>query len=217
MLYSDKSLLCLLQERDLQKIAVSCELRRFKRGEFLFKEGQPAESVWLIQEGCVNLMKVTPIKTQAIIFTVLPDEELCGFSAAIAGDAYFASAVAAAPSTAIRVPQSVFRDLMRRHPDFAAKILNVYHTRLREMAEAVSLIPAPVEMRLAHMLLRLKAAFGKQIPITHKELARMIGARSETTIRAFSVFRRQGWVAKSRNRTVILHPEKLRLLLNGAI
>ncbi|MBI4322643.1 MAG: Crp/Fnr family transcriptional regulator, partial [Candidatus Omnitrophica bacterium] len=190
------------------------EWRRFRKGERLFEEGQPAASVWVIQRGWVYLVKRAPQGIPVTIFTITPEEVLCGFSAVVGQSAYYASAVSATDTTAIRVPQAGFARLLSEQPGFAEKVLAIYHTRMRHMAEAISLAQAPVEQRLAYVLLRLRATFGKTIPITHHELSHMAGTRWETSIRTLSVMKRKGWIASSRAKITVLASAKLQGLLN---
>ena len=202
-----------LPAAQLKQISEHCELRRFRKGEALFKDGLLAESVWLIQHGWVYLVKRTPLGLPVTIFTVTPEEVLCGFSAVIDHGAYYASAIAATDTTAIRVPRQEFTRLLKDQPGFAEQVLAIYHTRMRHMAEAISLASSPVEQRLAYTLLRLKSSFGKTIPVTHQELARMAGTRWETSIRTIASFKRKHWLSTSRGKMTILRPDQLKTLL----
>ena len=205
----------MVPEDELRALGEVAKLHRFRKGETLFVEGQPAEAVWLIKRGWVYLVKHTPQGSPATIFTVTPEEVLCGFSAVAGQSAYYASAIAATDTTAIRVPAAAFARLLGRESGFAAAVLAIYHTRMRHMAEAISLAPAPVEQRLAHTLLRLKASFGKTIPVTHKELARMAGTRLETSIRTIARMKRQAWLRSSRGKITVLVPDQLRAALRN--
>ena len=190
------------------------ELRRFRKGEVLFEENQPAEAAWLIQRGWVYLVKRTPLGAPVTIFTVTPEEALCGFSAVVGHGTYYASAVAATDTVAIRVPQTDFGRLLSEQSGFAERVLAIYHTRMRHMAEAISLAQAPVEQRLAYVLLRLRASFGRTIAVTHRELSRMAGTRWETSIRILSSMKRRGWMTSSRGKITVIAPQKLQALLD---
>lgn len=199
-----------------RQLAGRCELRRVRKGGALFEEGQPADAVWFIQRGGVYLVKRTPLGAQATVYTAMPEDGICGFSA-VAGEAsYCASAVAATDTTAVRVPATDCARLLRQQPAFAAAMLAMCHARLRRMAEAISLAQAPVERRLAYTLLRLSAGFGKTIPVTHRELARMVGTRCETSIRTVAAFKRRHWLATSRGRMTVLRPDRLKALVATA-
>ena len=199
----------------LKELGDLSELRRFRKGEVLFKERQPAEAVWLIQRGWVYLVKHTPQGAPVTIFTVTPEEVLCGFSAVVSQGVYYASAVAATDTAAIRIPHTDFARLLRDQPGFAERVLAIYHTRMRHMAEAISLAQAPVELRLAYVLLRLRATFGKTVPVTHRELSRMASTRWETSIRVLSSMKRRGWMTSSRGKVTNVAPQKLRELLEA--
>lgn len=201
----------------LKRLAAVCELRRFRKGQALFQEHQRADAIWLIQWGWVYLVKRLSHGTPATIYTVTPEDALCGFSAVVGQGVYFASALAATETTAICIPKADFARLLTKDPKFAQTVLAVYHTRMCHLAEAISLAAAPVEQRLAYTLLRLKASFGHTIPVTHHELARMAGTRWETSIRRLSAMKHKGWLTSSRGKVTLLAPEKLRALVrNGS-
>ena len=113
----------MLPPAQLKQVGERCELRRFRQGESLFEEGHPAELVWLIQRGWVYLVRRTPFGIPVTIFTVTPEEVLCGFSSVVGQRAYYASAVAATDTTDIGVPHTMFARLFRHHPRFAEQVL----------------------------------------------------------------------------------------------
>ncbi|MBI3324832.1 MAG: Crp/Fnr family transcriptional regulator [Candidatus Omnitrophica bacterium] len=204
-----------LPQTELKDLAAACELRRFHKGETIFAEGQPAEAVWIVKRGWVSLVKGTPHGGPATIFAMTPAEPLCGISAFEHGT-YSASAVASTDTQLIKVPVDVFSRLLDRYPALARQVLAICCQRIRRMAEAISLAQAPVEQRIAYVLLRLRRTFGKTIPMTHQELAGMVGTRWETSIRTLSAMKRRGWVASSRGRMTVLAPRKLQVLIaNG--
>jgi CRP-like cAMP-binding protein len=205
-----------LPASELKALAETCELRRFHRGQTIFEEGKPAALVWMIARGCVHLMKRTPQGASATIFAMTPSEPLCGISAFDRGT-YAASAVAATDSQLIALPAERFAGLLDRHPAFAREVLLTCCERIRRMAEAISLAQAPVDQRIAYVLLRLAHSFGSTIPITHHELASMAGTRWETSIRTLSAMKRSGWVSSARGRITLLAPGKLRALLPSAV
>ena len=196
-----------------RKLSELCELRRFHRGEIIFKEQHPAEFVWVIRRGLVHLVKRTPHDGVATIFAMTPDEALCGVSAFERGT-YSAGAIAATDTQIVKIPGEAFSQLLGRYPKFSEAVLLACCHRMRQMAAMISLSQAPVEQRLAHVLLRLRATFGDTVPITHQELARMAQTRWETSIRTLSRLRRKGWVSTDRGKVRILHPDQLQALLD---
>lgn len=197
---------------ELDRLGEACEVRSFKKGETVFEEGKPADFVWVVRRGWVYLTKRTPQGGLATIFTMTPDEALCGVSAFDRG-LYFASAVAAADSQLIKIPARVFGALLDTYPKFSKNILLACCARMRQMAGAISLAAAPVEQRIAYMLLRLHGTFGSTIPVTHQQLARMVGARLETSIRTVAHLKQRGFLASARGRISLLRLDALNDLL----
>ena len=203
-----------LSQTELNNLAATCELRRCHKGETIFEEGQPAAAVWVVKHGWVCLVKGTPHGGRTTIFAMTPAEPLCGISAFEHGT-YSATAIASTDTQLIKIPAEVFSRLLDRSPALVKEVLAICCQRIRRMAEAISLAQAPVEQRIAYVLLRLHRTFGKTIPITHHELAGMVGTRWETSIRTLSSMKRRGWVASSRGRMTVLAPRKLRALLTN--
>ncbi len=189
-----------------------CTSHRFHKGHLLFEEDQPARSVWIVEQGCVYLVKHTPQGGVATIFVITPHEALCGISALDHGR-YSAGAVAATEAVVLEIPSEMFVRLLRTYPQFMARVLLICCNRMRHMAEAISVGQAPVPQRLAYALLRLRSTFGNTIPVTHQELAQMAGTRWETSIRTIASFKRKHWLSTSRGKMTILRPDQLKTLL----
>ena len=203
-----------LPQTELKNLATTCELRRFRKGETIFEEGQPAEAVWIVKRGGVSRVNGTPQRGQATIFAMTPAEPLCGLSAFECGR-YSSTAIASTDTQLIKIPAEAFSRLLNCYPVLARQVLAICCQRLRRMAEAISFAQAPVEERIAYVLLRLRRTFGKTIPMTHQELAGMVGTRWETSIRTLSAMKRRGWEVSSRGRMTVLAPRSLQALLSN--
>ncbi len=197
-----------------EALAGIAALRQIEKGETIFTEGEPAVEVWLVAQGAVHLIKRTPGGGSVTLMTVTPHEPLLGVSALEHGR-YVASAIAATDGVVVRIPSMAFTEAMDRAPALMRQILLACSHRIQQMAESISVAQAPVEVRLAHALLRLRVSFGRTIPVTHHELARMAGTRWETSIRTLSSMKRKGWLTSGRGRISILNPHPLRHLLNN--
>ncbi len=210
------SLFTALPVRERRRLADESRLRQFQRGQTVFEEGQRADVVWVVKRGWVCLVKRTPQGALTTIFVMTPDEALCGISAFDRGT-YSAGAIAATDCTMLAIPAELFAHWLDTTPAFAKRVVMTCARRIRHMADAISLAHAPVEQRVAYVLLRLRATFGDTIPITHQELARMVGARWETSIRTLSAMKRRGCLASSRGQVTVLVPERLRALLRPRV
>jgi CRP-like cAMP-binding protein len=197
-----------LPEKVLRQTADLCKSCHFKNGETIFREGEPARAVWVVRDGWIYLVKRNFQGELVTIFTMTPDEAICGISA-FDHKAYSAGAISVADTNLIRIPSHVFSNLLDRFPVFARSVLSACCERMRHMAVSISLAQAPVEKRLTYVLLQLYRFFGRNIPVTHHELANMAGTRWETSIRTLSTLKRRGWISASRGKMVIREPQRL--------
>ena len=201
-----------LSASERQRLTAVAREKRYAKGETVFRAGDPAESVCIVKEGRVHLMKfleggqvsTTCVMAQGETFCCLP---------ALDRQPYPVDAVAAVDSVVVRVPTSAFHQLLERNPTFLQQSLCLFCDRLRQVEHKSCMMSYDsVERRLAQALLTLEKKFGPTIPLTKHELAELAGTTVETAIRVLSQLKKQGVVTSSRGSTTIAKPDQLRRL-----
>lgn len=194
-----------LSADDRQRVALATREERAPAGKTLFVEGRAADSLWVVQDGLVHILKHGP-EGREIVLQVIPPGELFGAVAALEERPYPASAIAVEESVVCRLPAAIARELCERHPTLRAAILGQVTSRLRDAHERLrSVALERVEQRLARMLLTLAEKIGQRkegmtvLHVTRQELADMIGTTVESTIRITSKWQQAGLVASSRH------------------
>lgn len=211
------NLFLLLPPEELEQVRQLLTERRYRKGEWIFHEGEPASTVWIILEGWVHLVRESSSGRQVTIFTMTPSDALCGLSAFEQGT-YTAGAMAATACRLTGLPGKYVAALIERYPAFAREVLALERLRIRHMADAICQAHEPVDCRLATTLLRLAEQFGPTIPVTHRELAQMAHTTLETSIRTMSRLRGQGIVRTQRGLITITDSDRLSriaILTNG--
>jgi CRP/FNR family transcriptional regulator len=180
--------------------------RRLARGRTLFREGRPAELLWVLQSGAVRLIKASPNGRITTLETIGPGEM---FGALDAGEVYPASAEAICEGRAWCIPRRVFQGLLAERPDLGLEILGVVSRRLREAHERLrSFAHDAVPIRLARAL--LATARDGDARVTRRALAEAAGTTVETAIRVLRRFEREGLVAGEIGLIHVLDPAGLR-------
>ena len=208
---ADLELFKRLTTAERKRLAAAARETRYAKGETVFHQGDPAESVCVVKAGRVHLMKfldggqasTTCVMTQGEIFCCLP---------ALDRQPYPADAIAAADSVVVRIPTRVFHELLQQNPAFLEASLCTFCDRLRQVEDKSCMAYDSVERRLAQALLTLSKKFGPTIPLTKHELAELANTTVETTIRILSHFKKQGLVRSSRGSTTIAKPDALQRL-----
>jgi CRP-like cAMP-binding protein len=205
----------MLPEKDRVALDAQTGTVEVRRGQVLFREGVSAESVWAVAKGVVHIVKSGP-EGREIVLEVIAPGELFGAVVAIAQRPYPASAVAADDGLVWRFPAAIARGLCQRYPSLRGEIMDQVATRLRSAHERLrSVALEPVEQRLARTVLALAKKIGVQddghiaLDVTRRELADMVGATVETTIRITSRWQSAGLVLSTRGRIRLLGQAQL--------
>ena len=202
-----------LPAKDRQRVASMSHERTFAKGETIFHEGRPSDSIWLVKEGRVDLVHYGTQGNTQMGCVMTTGESFCCLSALDRGT-YPATAVAATKTTALQIPTWLFHELMQKSPQMMKETLCVFCDRLRGVEAQACLAHDPVEQRIAQTLLTLKKKFGNSIPLTRQEIAELAGTTVETVIRTVSRFQQAGWVRSSRGKLELLQPERLKEILS---
>lgn len=215
--YSHAQLFSDLTEPDLKKAAAHFSTREFERGSFLFLEGEPAQTYYIILEGQVKILQ-TSVEGFEVIMHVLGPGELIGALPTLGEGDYPASAQAMTDLVAGAISASEFEGLLESHPSivrnllrFATRVIQASHRRLRELATE------RVERRIARTLSRLAGQLGRKsetgiridAPLSRQDLAEMTGTTVYTVSRTLKEWERQGVLLAGREEVVITDPHRL--------
>jgi len=193
------------------------------KGAILFVEGQKPLGVFVICSGRVKLSASSADGKPLVIRRAEPGEAV-GLPATISGKSYELTAEALEPLQSNFIPRDVFLQFLREHGEAAlqvAEILSeVYKATLRQVRYLG--LSASTAEKLARFLLELPLARAQNnghlhaaLPLTHKEIAEMIGSSRETVTRMFARFKRENLVKVNGSALIIANRAGLEALLIG--
>lgn len=190
-----------LPSTELGRIADRLRARSFGKSETIYSEGDPADSVWVLRKGRVQIFKYSAQGRPLAIESIAPGE-LFGTLCRIGGDGrtYPCTAIAAQDSEALQISDREFLDIYNRFPSVVMGVCSLCSQRLQAVQGLSCSSQDPVDKRLAGLLLKLQKNHGVVLPYTKRELAEQVGTTVETTIRVMSRFEKQGWISSSRGR-----------------
>lgn len=208
---------------DLNAIVSVCTDRIYPQGEMIFNQGDPADSLFILNRGCARICvvdahdreKILGFYTTGDIFgeDVLGPKEYFG-NQAMAHEECWVSIIS----------RDQFVNLIRQRVSIGLNYVKILSQRLleaREEIEAHSFLDT--EHRLGKMLLKLaehhgKPIFGEEdmvklkISLTHDQLARLIGANRPHVSMIISKFKKKGWIGYQSRKLLINRNEIQRLL-----
>jgi CRP-like cAMP-binding protein len=205
-----------LSVAEIREIASCATTSGFKRGSFIFECGDPADFMYIVQEGSIKLHTTSP-SGKNVTFSIAIVGDTLNASALSTG-AYFLSAQALTDVAVLRIGRKEFFGFVARFPNLALEIINVLAWRLKaEYERMVDIQKEEVDRRVSQSLLALARKFGTTFHLKREELAEYAGTTTETTIRVLSRLKKKGIVSCSSHRgeIVISDLAKLESLVNG--
>lgn len=209
-----------LEPDDLDRVLQQARASRYPKDAPVFEQDAPAEHFFLLIDGHVRVVRITPDGEQ-VISRYVNAGEMFGLAVAMVRPTYPARAVAAVDCVVVAWPNSAFAELARRFPGFAASTYRTIGNWLQEThTRMLELVTAQVEQRVAHALLRLAHQAGRKtpegveidFPITRQDIAEMTATTLHTVSRIMSAWEEKGVVISGRQKVVIADPHGLMLI-----
>ena len=182
-------------------------IRRFPRGQSIYPQGTHRGSVFLVLEGVVSLSVLLP-NGQRILCAFNRPGSLFGFPIVEGERPRWSAADAFTPATVALVPRREFeRVVAGLPPSVVIRFFNrVLERQARFAMRLVHCVALDLRGRLALTLLDLATTFGVQaregvrveLPITHENLAEMVGASRERISKAMALLMDAGIITYAR-------------------
>lgn len=212
-----------LKEEEIDNIARYFHEKEYKKGDYIFFEGDEKPGIYIVETGIVKLTKETADGKTVILRLVTPGEV---FGWLVLGESKVDSTYTAQvliDSKVLHISNADFIRLLTQYPAVAVKITCDASKKLLEAYDRLkSLAAEKVEGRIANLLLELSKKIGKEengklvinAPITRQDLAEMTGTTVETAIRIISKWKKEGLINTERGKIEILDPDYFEDLVN---
>ena len=193
-------------------------LGRYRKGQIVFSQGDPADEVFYIQKGKVKVTVISEHGKEAVV-AILAADEFFG-EGCLAGQAQRIATVAAiADSVIMRLEKAAIVRVIHQEPAFSEMfIAHLLGRTIRVEADLVDQLFNSSEKRLARMLLLL-ANFGKDskpepiiAKISQEMLAEMIGTTRSRVSFFMNRFRKLGLI--DYNGGIHVHSSLLNVVLH---
>jgi len=202
------------------KLAIDSRRKNFiaKKGEQIFKEGDPVAGVYFVYKGNVKVHKHWGDKELIVRFA--NDGKIFGHRGlGTHSSVYPISATALEETTLCFIDLQFFMATLKVNHDFAFNLMLFYADELQESEKKMrNLALMSVKNRLAVGLLQLKDQFGLSeagnlnIELSKQDLAAFTGATYETVFRMTTELVNENLIALSGKQITIINEEKLRFL-----
>ncbi len=207
-----------LDEAQLLKIQGISRVVDNTRRDVLFREGEPAEGIFVLLSGRVKIYKLSPDGKEHILHVVRPGQAFAEAAVFMPGG-YPAYAEALQKSRTLLLPKEPFLRLLREEPTISLNIIATLSRYLKQFADRIEdLSLKDVSARVARWFLSTSLEKGRDfwdLEITKGELASQVGTVSETLSRTLRKFQDAGWLQVRGRFVKILDKAALQAVAEG--
>ena len=201
----------------LSSIIKLATAHRFDKDDHVFIQGDPARSFYMLLDGCIRVVRVTPSGEQ-IIVRFIASGELFGIAVSLGLDNYPANAVAATDCVALAWPSTAWQTIVEQFPAFATNTYKMVGGRLQEAQDRiVEMTTERVAQRVANAVMMLVARNGREteegilidFPISRQDISEMTGTTLHTVSRLMSAWEHEGLVKCGRQKVLVTATDAL--------
>lgn len=164
----------------------------YKKGETLFREGDPVQGIYFLHNGKAKVHSKWGEDKELIMRFAGPGD-IVGHRGLGRQPAYPVTATALEPLSACFIPRPFFEASLKVNPDFLYKLLLFYAEELQDSEQRMrNLAHMPVKGRIVNALQSLKNKFGANeegllgIELSRQDFASYVGASYETVFRTMT-------------------------------
>jgi CRP/FNR family cyclic AMP-dependent transcriptional regulator len=199
-----------LPDADTRAVLAASRRRKYRRNEPICREGEPGDTLHLIDKGHVAIRAATPQGDSATM-RVLGPGHWFGEIAVIEGSPRAATVVALDATETLSLHRDVIEQLRGQHLSIDRMLMAGALVEVRRLTRALTdALYTPVPKRLIASLVDLLAVFDDGvIPLTQDDLAGLCGTTRQTANEVLQTLAAHGTIALSRGRITVLDPVRL--------
>ena len=193
-------------------------LRRYRKGETIFHQGDAGDALFVIESGAVKIVLPSAGGEEEAIIATLGPGDFFGELALLDGADRSATAIAHGPTTAYRLGRADFERLMDTRPELRVALLAALVAELRRLTQHVDELhflnlPGRLARRIVGLAREADGSAAGEVrlpwPFSQSELAAMIGATRPTVNRLLAGFAAEGLLRVERDVLVVPDLERL--------
>jgi CRP/FNR family cyclic AMP-dependent transcriptional regulator len=208
-----------LSDASLDRLTHSSDALDFRRRRFIYRAGDPADSLLAIVQGRVKLCRIEADSDREAVIDILSRGSLFGESALYSTAGLREnSAIAYEQTLLLKIPAGAFQESMAED-----QLLHNYTFRLigqrlenaeRRLADfALNAIPQRLERMLEEFSQRYGVAEDRgvliDIPLPHREIASIVGSTRESVTVRLNAMRREGTIDFVNRKILVKRPTGL--------
>src|SRR3954451_3211823 len=201
-----------VQEEEVRRLLSVARRRKFARGDIVFHEHDPADTLHLVIKGHFVVRTQTTLGDRAILAVLGPGDMFGELSLIGSDDARRTATVAAVEAgETYSVHRIDFDGLRNKHPETAEVLIAILSGQVKRLSRhLLEALYVPADKRVLRRLVEIAALYDDAVvPLTQEDLAGLAGTSRATVNRVLRDEEKRGSVELARGRTRVLDAEAL--------
>ncbi|MDP3314350.1 response regulator [Lutibacter sp.] len=187
--------------------------KKYKKGEFIYKEGEYSNNIYLVYKGKVKSFKIDEFGKE-LILDIYNDDDFLGMSAIIDKSYYYESVMAMDITEIIHVSKNNLQEILENNHKLSLEIFQLINESLTEVKkQLLQMAYGSMRRRTAKTILKFTNMMSHKpsdsINISRRDLASVAGIATESLIRTLTDFKKMGILEIEGRNIRILNLEKL--------
>ncbi len=206
-----------LSQEERGALVEAASRKLYKQGEFIFSQGERAQTMFLIKAGLVKLSKFTEDGNE-IILDFRKGGDFLGESIFHENINYPITATCMEETLTCGFTKSLFEALVLKYPNIGLQVIKNLSKRMSVLSSHVESISLTnITERLYKSLITVAGEYGKKsnrgfiidMPLTHEELSFLVGAHRVSITRAMKELRKSGRIIQEGKKIILTSPEQM--------
>jgi CRP/FNR family transcriptional regulator, cyclic AMP receptor protein len=216
---ADSILFSGMPRQDVEALAPVATARTFRKGSYIFREGDVGNALYVIRRGQVKISRMGRGGEEAVYAILVPGDSF-GEIALLSDDAArTADAQAMELTECVSVAKDPLLAFLDKYPALSRHLMRALARYVQQVDESLAEIAfLDINGRVARKLLDLGQSHGRKTPegiridlrLSQRTLASMVSASRENVNRALHRFTVHGDIKQDGGLITILRPEELR-------
>jgi CRP-like cAMP-binding protein len=202
-----------LEPEARQRVIAAAVPRTYRKGQLLFVENDPGESLIILRRGAVMVFRTAPTGERAVLSVMRPPETI-GELSLLDGGARSLSAEAIEDCQALALSRAAFIELVHANPRLLDAVMRSLGSLIRRLTEQTAdHVFLDLPGRVAKTLVRLAGETNAPmvtIELNQSQLAEMAGGSRQSVNQAIGSFASRGWLRTEGRRIVVTDLSALR-------
>ncbi|MCP5101835.1 MAG: Crp/Fnr family transcriptional regulator [bacterium] len=206
-----------LSEEDMRYVDRHSLMQTFKKGSLIYFSDSDTRRIFFLKKGKVKLYKTDP-SGRDLVYAVLKEREVFGSISPIDQESPNEFAQAMEDSMTCVIEKDLFFSFIKDRPTVMLRLNKLLGLKIYELEMLLEeLTFKPVQGRIIALFMKLYEKFGADwdvlkminIPLTHSDIASMIGATRESTTVALNKLKNNGLIESRKKRFYIKDIDRL--------